>query len=179
MIESTVKNVLTRMTLDMQLVQVLTCTIHPLDPLKVISFLLMLSWTWLLQLQILSHKIKNGFHSTKKPVIYDMFNLEGRKNLSMYVDPEPTFVFNPTKLDIPKTVQPIDRVLIQSKLNNVLYKEKKAIQQAVSYSDKCTKLEQRCRDLETEKEAVRYFWRNKVFEGKSRAARMLKESLGT
>lgn len=62
-------------------------------------------------------------------------------------------------------------------MKNLLYKEEKAIQVAAVYRDKYTKLEQRNRDLETEKEALRHFWRNELIEGHTRAARMLKLSL--
>lgn len=93
------------------------------------------------------------------------------------MDTEPAFVFNPTKLDIPKNIEGVDRLLIKSKINNLVYNEKRALQQATLYRDKCTELEQKCRELQTEKESVRYFWRNKLVEGQSRAARMLKECL--
>ena len=36
---------------------------------------------------------------------------------------------------------------------------------------------QQCRELESEKEAVRYFWRNEVIEGQTRRAVMLRKSL--
>jgi hypothetical protein len=96
---------------------------------------------------------------------------------STFVDTEPAFPFNPTKCDIPNTVGGVDRLLIKSKMNNLVYKERKALQQAVLFRDKCTELEQKCRELQTEKEAVRYFWRNKLVEGQSRAAQMVKECL--
>lgn len=96
---------------------------------------------------------------------------------SAFVDTEPAFPFNPTKLDIPSTVEGVDRLLIKNKMNNLVYNERKALEQAVIFRDKCTELEQKCRKLETEKEAVRYFWRNTLVEGQSRAARMVKECL--
>ena len=71
----------------------------------------------------------------------------------------------------------MDRLLIKSKMNNLVCKERRALQQAVLFGDKCTELEEKCRVLETKKEAVRYFWRNKLVEGQSHAARMVKECL--
>ena len=99
------------------------------------------------------------------------------RKYSTFVDSEPSFVFNPTTSSIPKTIEGVDRILIESKINNILYNEKKALEQAALYRDKCTELEQKCRELQTEKEAVRYFWRNKLLEGQSHAAQMLKKSL--
>lgn len=96
---------------------------------------------------------------------------------STFVDTEPAFPFNPATCDIPNTVGGVDRLLIKSKMNNLVCKERRALQQAVLFRDKCTELEEKCRALETEKEAVRYFWRNKLVEGQSRAARMVKECL--
>ena len=106
-----------------------------------------------------------------------MKEAELNKKYSTYVDSSPAFVFHHGKPSIPKTIVGIDRVLLETEMNNVVYKENKAIQQAKLYRDKCTQLEQQCRELETEKEAVHYFWRNKLVEGQTRAARMLKESL--
>ena len=56
-------------------------------------------------------------------------------------------------------------------------RRKTALQSARIYRDKCAELEQRCRDLESEKEAVRYFWRSQVLEGKTRAVKILMQSL--
>ena len=96
---------------------------------------------------------------------------------STFIDTEPASPFNPTKFDILNTVEGVDRLLIKSKMSNLVYNERKALEQAVIFRDKCTELEQKCRELQTEKEAVRYFWRNKLVEGQSRAARMVKECL--
>ena len=87
---------------------------------------------------------------------------------STFVDSEPAFVFNPTELSIPES-------LVETKMKNVLYKEKKAL----LFQNKCTRLEKKYRELENEKEAVRYFWRNTLVEGQNRAARMLKKCLVT
>ena len=98
------------------------------------------------------------------------------RKYSTFVDSEPSFVFNPTTSSIPKTIEGVDRILIESKINNILYNEKKALEQAALYRDKCTELEQKCKELQTE-EAVCYFWWNKLLEGQSHAAQMLKKSL--
>ena len=98
---------------------------------------------------------------------------------STYVDPEPAIVFSPTKPDIPQSITGVDRVLVTSKINNIMYKEKRAVEQARIYRDKCTQLQTKCRRLEDEKESIRYFWRNKILEGETRAAKMLRMSLKT
>lgn len=102
---------------------------------------------------------------------------ELRQKYSKFVDEEQAHVFNPTTISIPNSVNPVDRCLIESKLKNVLYKEMKAVQQATIYRDKCTELKQKCRHLQTEKEAVRFFWRNRVLEGQSRAAKIFRKSV--
>ena len=72
---------------------------------------------------------------------------------STFVDTEPAFPFNPTKFDIPDNVEGVDRLLIRSKMNNLVHNERKALEQAILFRDKCTELEQKCRELQTEKEA--------------------------
>lgn len=98
----------------------------------------------------------------------------GRK-YSTYIDSEPAFLFGHEKIEIPAGVEGVDRVFIRNKMNCLLYNERKANEQAALYRDKCTELREKCRALETEKEAVRYFWRNKVLEGQTRSALRLKK----
>ena len=42
---------------------------------------------------------------------------------STYVDPEPAFVYSPTKPDIPQNITGVDRVLVTSKISNIVYKK--------------------------------------------------------
>lgn len=49
--------------------------------------------------------------------------------------------------------------------------------QARFFRDRCEQLNQKIRQLETEKEGVRYFWRNKVLEGNTRAGEILKRAI--
>ena len=88
--------------------------------------------------------------------------------------------FNPMTINpVQNNINGIDRVLIKAKFDNLVYNEKKAMQTATHFCDKCTMLEQKCRHLETDKKAVRYFWRNKLIEGQARAAKMLRSSLSS
>ena len=48
-----------------------------------------------------------------------------------------------------------------------LYKRERQRNNASLLRDECTELKRRCRELEEEKEGIRYFWRNKVMEGQS------------
>ena len=64
----------------------------------------------------------------------------------------------------------IDRVLLETEIKTLIYNESKAIEQARLYRNE---LNQQCKELESEKEAVRYFW----IEGHSRSATMLRKSL--
>ena len=64
-------------------------------------------------------------------------------------------------------------VSVSSQLQEMLKKENHALFHARFYRDRCTELEQRCRELKNEKEGVRYFWRNKVLESQSRGGKIL------
>jgi hypothetical protein len=85
---------------------------------------------------------------------------------SIFVDTEPAFS---TKCDIPNTVGGVDCLLIKSKMDNLVYKERKALQQAVLFWDKCTELEQKCRmfqlwkPLEHEKFHISGNWETQCF----------------
>ena len=72
-------------------------------------------------------------------------------------------MFGQEKIEIPRTVNGVDRVFIKNKIDRVLYNERKANEQAAIYRDKCTELEEKCRQLEREKEADTFggtrFWR--------------------
>ena len=94
-----------------------------------------------------------------------------------YVDSEPAFVFRNKKPYIPTTVGGIDRKVVEVEMNKLLCNERKALEQAMIYRDKCTTLKEKCRQLETEKEGVRFFWRNKLMEGQTHAAKMLKAAI--
>ena len=63
-------------------------------------------------------------------------------------------------------------------LRDMQERENRALLNARICRDQCCNLKKRIRQLEEEKECVRYFWRNKVLEGQSRAGKMLKLSLG-
>lgn len=104
---------------------------------------------------------------------------ELRNKFATYVDSSPAFPFGNRQINIPKDVTGINRVLLETEMKNLVYNETKAIEQARLYRDKCDKFEQQCRLLESEKEAVRCFWRNEVIEGQSRSAVMLRKSLHT
>ena len=62
----------------------------------------------------------------------------------------------------------------RQKIQSILKKENNALFQARFYRNRCAELKKRIRELEYEKEGVRYFWRNQILEGQSRAGKMLK-----
>lgn len=92
---------------------------------------------------------------------------------SGYHDEELSFPDDNHKFTLPESLCGIDRVAVSSQLHEMLKNENHAILHARLYRDRCTELKQRCRQLENEKEAVRYFWRNKVLESQSRGGKML------
>lgn len=102
---------------------------------------------------------------------------ELRNKYAAYVDSSPVFPFSNHQVNIPKGVTGVNRVLLETEMKNLIYSETKAIEQARLYRNKCDELKQQCDKLESEKEAVRYFWRNKLIEGQSRSAVMLRKSL--
>ena len=94
-----------------------------------------------------------------------------------FVDRAPTFPADSRKITLPDSLKGIDRVEVSFQLKEMLKKENEALFNARFYRDRCETLEQTVRQLQTEKEAVRYFWRNKVLEGNSRAGRILKAAV--
>ena len=102
---------------------------------------------------------------------------ELRNKYAAYVDSSPVFPFSNRQVNIPKGVTGIDRVLLETEMKTLIYSETKAIEQARLYCNKCDELRQECNKLESENEAVRYCWRNKLIEGRSRSAVMLRKSL--
>ena len=74
----------------------------------------------------------------------------------------PCFPDDRRHLSIPNSISGIDHVIVTEQLNDMLKVENKALFYAIFYRDRCADLQQRCRQLENEKEKVRYFWRNKI-----------------
>ena len=92
---------------------------------------------------------------------------------SAFVDNEHSFPDDARQLAIPESLSGIDRVVVTGQLQDMLKKENEALFHARFYRDRCTYLEQRCRQLENDKEGIRYFWRNQVLESQSRGGKML------
>ncbi len=87
-----------------------------------------------------------------------------------FVDDEKAFRHDQGEFRIPESIQGVDRIYISSHMKKLLCKENQALQAVRLYRDKCTELRNHCRDVETEKEAVRFFWRNQVIESRTRAS---------
>lgn len=94
-----------------------------------------------------------------------------------FVDQSPSFPKDNRNIILPDCLSGIDRVEVSHQMKEMLQNENEALSQARFYRDKCESLEQRIRRLHTEKEGIRYFWRNKVLEGHSRAGQILKNAL--
>ena len=75
------------------------------------------------------------------------------------------------------TVDRFTRINLEGQFRNMQARESRALLSARLYRDRCSSLKQRIRELEVEKEGVRYFWRNQVLEGQSRGGKMVKLSL--
>lgn len=99
------------------------------------------------------------------------------KMYGSYEDVEPSFPDGDEQLELPQSLSGIDRVIVTSQLKDMRAREKGALFKARFFRNKCTELHQRCRALQTEKEEVRFFWRNKLLEGQSRAGRMVNLSI--
>ena len=91
-----------------------------------------------------------------------------------FVDHSPCFPDDAVNIQLPPSVRGIDRVEVNHKMKELIHKQKNVMFQAKFFRDRCEQLEQKIRQLKTEKEGVRYFWRNKVLEGECRAGKMLR-----
>ena len=91
-----------------------------------------------------------------------------------FVDQSPSFPKDNRKIIVPDSLNGIDRVEVSHQMKEMLQNENQALFQARFFRDRCESLEQKIRQLQTEKEGVRYFWRNRVLEGHSRAGQILK-----
>lgn len=97
-----------------------------------------------------------------------------KKKYGEFKDDSPSFPSDENKISLPNTLQGIDRVDVNAQFQSVLEKENKALFQARFFRNRCAELEKRIRQLEDEKEGVRYFWRNQVLECQSRSGKLLK-----
>lgn len=91
-----------------------------------------------------------------------------------FKDNSPCFPNDERKISLPRSLTGIDRIEMGATINDILQSENKALFQARFYRNRCTDLEKKIRELEDEREGVRYFWRNQVLEGQSRAGKILK-----
>ena len=99
------------------------------------------------------------------------------KKYSQYHDPFESFVDDTRPLVSPDNLDTFVRIPIMCQLQDMRERENRALLSARLYRDQCCRLRQHIRQLEEEKEGVRYFWRNRVLEGQSRGGKMLKLSL--
>ena len=74
---------------------------------------------------------------------------------------------------LPDSLSDIQRVEVVVLVKDLCERDNQATRNASLYRDKCTQLEHR-RELEEEKEGVRYFWRNQIMEGQSRSGMLVK-----
>ena len=89
------------------------------------------------------------------------------------MDESPSFPVDERKVILPDSLSGIDRVEVGAQISDILKKENKALSQARFYRNCCAHLQMRIRELENEKEGIRFFWRNQIV-GQSRAGRILK-----
>lgn len=98
---------------------------------------------------------------------------ELKKKYGAYVDSE-ICLLNGKMPKLPGSLSDIQRVEVVALVKDLCERENKATRNARLYRDKCTQLKHRCRELEEEKEGVRYFWRNQIMEGQSRSGMLVK-----
>lgn len=97
-----------------------------------------------------------------------------QKQYGSFCDASPCFPSDDQKIKLPECLMGIERVEIKAKIDELLKKENNALFQARFFRNRCSELEEQVRKLETEKEGIRFFWRNQVLEGQSRAGKILK-----
>ena len=95
---------------------------------------------------------------------------ELQRKYGTYVDSEPYLLSSAT----PEIPAGIERFELLALIKDLSKREEKAINTARIYRDQCNELKIRCRELEEEKEGIRYFWRNKIMEEQSRSGKMIK-----
>ena len=100
-----------------------------------------------------------------------------QEKYSHYQDSSECFADDRTPLFIPDNVDRFIRIPIVCQMRDMRERENRALLSARIYRNRCSTLRRRIRELEEEKEGVRYFWRNQVLEGQSRGGSMLKLSL--
>ena len=91
-----------------------------------------------------------------------------------FVDHSPTFPKDDRKIVLPESLNGIDRVEVSHQMKEMLQGENQALFKARFFRDRCESLEQKIRQLQTEKEGVRYFCRNRVLERYSCGGQLLK-----
>lgn len=96
-----------------------------------------------------------------------------RGKYSHYHDPEECFPDDSTEIDLDR----FNKIPIITQMQEMQQRENRALLGERLCRDQCSNLKKRIRELEDEKEAVRYFWRNQVLEGQSRGGKILKQSL--
>lgn len=107
-----------------------------------------------------------------------------------YIDMDPCFPrqYQPSDLDLPAYMEPLDRINIHSKFLEMHSKVEGIKEIARNYRDKCKELKielirmkaqkvQIEADALEQKQKTRYFWRNQILEGSSRSGRIVRNAL--
>ena len=98
---------------------------------------------------------------------------EQDRKFQSFVDESPCFPEDNPNLKLPQSLSGIDRVEVTYQMKELIHRQKDVEFHARFFRDRCEQLNQKIRQLETEK-GVRYFGRNKVLEGNTRAGEILK-----
>ena len=99
---------------------------------------------------------------------------EQDRKFQSFVDESPCFPDDNPNLKLPQSLSGIDRVEVTYQMKELIHRQKDAEFHAKFFRDRCEQLNQKIKQLETEKQGVRYFWRNKVLESNTRAGEILK-----
>ena len=106
------------------------------------------------------------------PILQENKRIELENRCGDFVDESPSFPVEERKVILPDSLSGIDRVEVGAQISDILKKEYEALSQARFYRNCCDYVQMRIRELENEKEGIRFFWRNQI--GQSRAGRVLK-----
>ena len=111
--------------------------------------------------------------------VQDMNRAKLDDKFGTFIDKSPCFPHeeNP-EIKLPQSLCGIDKIEVTSQIHELIKKQEKTQFHATFFRDRCEELQQRIRQLETEKEGVRYFWRNKILEGQCRSGKILKLAIG-
>ena len=90
-------------------------------------------------------------------ILQENKRIELENQYGNFVDESPSFPVDERKVILPDSLRGLDRVEVGAQISDILKKENKALSQARFFRNCCAHLKMRIRELENEKEGIRFF----------------------